>query len=99
MAPIPRAVIPQVPHHVQRGNNRPVCVRLPAAPPAQTRTGRQDVFFVDDDRRTYLEMLRDQCERFGLRLVGYCLMPACACRTCLRRGRDRQAQTGPTTCI
>jgi len=33
-----------------------------------------DVFFVPDDRRVYLEYLREQGARFGFRLEGYCLM-------------------------
>jgi len=40
----------------------------------QRGNNRQDVFFVDDDRRVYLEILREQGERFGLRIEGYCLM-------------------------
>ncbi|MBI4556873.1 MAG: transposase, partial [Candidatus Hydrogenedentes bacterium] len=34
----------------------------------------QDVFFVDDDRRVYLELLREQARRFEFRVEGYCLM-------------------------
>ena len=34
----------------------------------------QDVFFVDDDRRAYLEILGLQCEKYGLEVLGYCLM-------------------------
>ena len=41
---------------------------------AQRGNNRQNVFFVDDDRRVYLELLREQAERFGLRVLGYCLM-------------------------
>ncbi len=40
----------------------------------QRGNNRQDVFFVDDDRRTYLELLREQAERFGVGVDGYCLM-------------------------
>lgn len=40
----------------------------------QRGNNRQDVFFVDDDRRTYLDLLRIHCERYGLRTLGYCLM-------------------------
>ena len=32
------------------------------------------MFFVDDDRVRYLEILADQSERFGLTIDGYCLM-------------------------
>ena len=40
----------------------------------QRGNNRQDVFFVDDDRRAYLAILREQAERYGLRVEGYCLM-------------------------
>ena len=40
----------------------------------QRGDNRQDVFFVDDDRRAYLEFLRERCERFGFNAVGYCLI-------------------------
>ena len=44
--------------------------------PSITQRGnnRQDVFFVDDDRRRYLELLGEASERFGLKVAGYCLM-------------------------
>ena len=35
---------------------------------------REDVFFVDDDRRACLEFLREYCERFGFNAAGYCLL-------------------------
>ena len=49
---------------------------IPGCPHHITQRGnnRDDVFFVDDDRRTYLEMLADEAERFGLEVLGYCLM-------------------------
>jgi putative transposase len=40
----------------------------------QRGNNRQDVFFTDDDRRFYLKTLREQAERFGLTVTGYCLM-------------------------
>ena len=40
----------------------------------QRGNNRQDVFFVDGDRQTYLEFLREHCERFGFSVLGYCLM-------------------------
>ena len=40
----------------------------------QRGNNRQDVFFVDDDRRVYLDLLGQQAERFGLAVQGYCLM-------------------------
>lgn len=35
---------------------------------------RQDVFFVDDDRRYYLDMLKVTSEQYGLMIHGHCLM-------------------------
>ena len=40
----------------------------------QRGNNQYDVFFVPDDRRVYLEYLREQGARFGFRLEGYCLM-------------------------
>ncbi|HUW61998.1 MAG TPA: transposase [Candidatus Bathyarchaeia archaeon] len=40
----------------------------------QRANNQQDVFFVADDRRVYLEFLREQGARFGFRIDGYCLM-------------------------
>jgi putative transposase len=40
----------------------------------QRGNNRQDVFFVDDDRRVYLELLKDQADKYSLELIGYCLM-------------------------
>jgi len=40
----------------------------------QRGNNRQDVFFVDDDRRVYLELLAEQAEKYGLEIQGYCLM-------------------------
>ena len=40
----------------------------------QRGNNRQDVFFVPDDREVYLAFLREQTERFGLVVMGYCLM-------------------------
>ena len=52
-------------------------VVIPGCPHHVTQRGnnRQDVFFVDDDYATYLEILAGQADRFGLRVEGYCLMP------------------------
>lgn len=51
-------------------------VVIPGCPHHVTQRGnnRQDVFFTDDDRRAYLKILREQCERFGLGVQAYCLM-------------------------
>ena len=40
----------------------------------QRGNNRQDVFLVDEDRRYYLEILRDKCRQHGVTLLGYCLM-------------------------
>ncbi|MCH8880425.1 MAG: transposase [Planctomycetes bacterium] len=40
----------------------------------QRGNNRQDVFFIDDDRRAYLELLKTHGERFGLVVYAYCLM-------------------------
>ena len=49
---------------------------VPGYPHHITQRGnnRQDVFFVDDDRRAYLAILAEQAERYGLAVEGYCLM-------------------------
>jgi len=51
-------------------------VVIPGCPHHVVQRGnnRQDVFFTDDDRACYLELLREQSEKFGLRVEGYCLM-------------------------
>ena len=40
----------------------------------QWGNNRQDVFLRDDDRRVYLEILREQAAKYRLEVVGYCLM-------------------------
>jgi len=49
---------------------------IPNCPHHVTQRGnnRQDVFFVDDDRATYLQLLVEDSERYGVRVDGYCLM-------------------------
>ena len=49
---------------------------IPTVPHHITQRGnnRQDVFFVDDDRRVYLHLLKKQSVRFGLSVQSYCLM-------------------------
>lgn len=49
---------------------------VPGIPHHVTQRGnnRQDVFFVDDDRRNYLHILRDAGAKFGIDVLGYCLM-------------------------
>ena len=40
----------------------------------QRGNNRQDVFFVPDDYRVYLDILKKQSEKYGLSVLGYCLM-------------------------
>jgi len=40
----------------------------------QRGNNRQDVFMVDDDRRVYLQLLQEQAAKYGLEVLGYCLM-------------------------
>ncbi len=35
---------------------------------------REDVFFNDDDRRTYLAWMREYCAKHGVEILAYCLM-------------------------
>ncbi len=49
---------------------------MPGVPHHVTQRGnnRQDVFFVDDDRRAYLALLKQRSEAYSLEIAGYCLM-------------------------
>ncbi len=51
-------------------------VVIPECPHHVTQRGnrRQEVFFSDDDRRTYLAILRDHCSRRHTRVLAWCLM-------------------------
>ena len=40
----------------------------------QRGNNRQDVFFAPADYRAYLDVLHEQSQRFGLRVLAYCLM-------------------------
>ena len=40
----------------------------------QRGNNRQDVFLLDDDRRSYIEALRAKSQQHGLPVLGYCLM-------------------------
>ncbi|PCI69065.1 MAG: transposase [Piscirickettsiaceae bacterium] len=57
MPRLPRAVFPNIPHHItQRGNRR------------------EDVFFSDEDRLFYLELLQQYCKKYKVTVLAYCLM-------------------------
>ena len=49
---------------------------IPDLPHHVTQRGNnhQDVFFTDEDRLVYLRLLRQHAGRFGLSVLGYCLM-------------------------
>jgi len=49
---------------------------VPNRPHHVTQRGnnRQDVFFVDDDRATYLGLLQEESERYGLAVEASCLV-------------------------
>src|ERR1043166_4612728 len=48
----------------------------PGLPHHITKRGnnRLAVFFTDDDRHAYLDLLAEQSDRFGLAILTYCLM-------------------------
>ena len=49
---------------------------VPGVPHHVTQRGnnRQQVFFSDADRELYLALLKSEAERFGLEILGYCLL-------------------------
>ena len=51
-------------------------IAIPDVPHHITQRGnnRQDVFFVDDDRLVYLSILKEHSEKYGLEILGWCLM-------------------------
>jgi putative transposase len=51
-------------------------VVIPGFPHHVTQRGnnRRDVFFSEADRATYLNLLRKYCSKYGVGIVGYCLM-------------------------
>jgi putative transposase len=40
----------------------------------QRGNNQQDIFFVDDDRRVYLDLLKEQTQKHAVKVLGYCLM-------------------------
>ena len=52
-------------------------VVFPGLPHHATQRGnnRQQLFFAPEDYRYYLELLADHARRFGVEVLGYCLMP------------------------
>ena len=70
MPRIARVVAPDTPHHLTQRGNKPT----PPKQPRLRRPDRQDIFFTNGDRRVYLECLREESTRYGLRIMAYCLM-------------------------
>ena len=52
-------------------------VVVPGLPHHVTQRGnrRQEVFFCEEDYAAYVELMKDSCLRYGLRVWAYCLMP------------------------
>jgi putative transposase len=50
------------------------CGTRPSAGPRVKGNNRQPVCFSDEDRALYLSLLKDHAERFGLQILGCCLM-------------------------
>ncbi len=40
----------------------------------QRGNNRQDIFYLADDRRFYIDTLRTKCREHGVIVLGYCLM-------------------------
>jgi putative transposase len=49
---------------------------IPQIPHHITQRGnnRQEVFFVDEDRKVYLSLLKEHSDRYGVEILGWCLM-------------------------
>ena len=58
----------------------------------QRGNNRADVFLVDDDRRVYLELLREQAKKYGLEVVGYCLLSNHVHLVAIPHGEEALAQ-------
>jgi putative transposase len=58
----------------------------------QRGNNRQDIFLVDQDRQFYLAALAANSHRYGLHVVGYCLMTVSITRT--PRGNGKREQNG-----
>jgi putative transposase len=58
----------------------------------QRGNNKQDVFFVDDDRRVYVDILQEQSEKYGLGVQGWCLMTNHIHLIALPQGEDSLAK-------
>ena len=66
---------------------------MPGIPHHITQRGnrRQQTFFEDEDYQAYLDLMAEWCDRCGVEVWAYCLMPAISgdtiCIKCLTRSR------------
>ena len=58
----------------------------------QRGNNRQDIFLTDDDRRFYIDLLRDRSAQFGVAILGYCLMTNHVHLVAVPRHRDSLAK-------
>ncbi len=58
----------------------------------QRGNNRQDVFFVDQDRQMYLQMLAEEVGQYGLEVLGYCLMTNHVHLVAIPHGEDSLAK-------
>lgn len=58
----------------------------------QWGNNRQGVFFTDDDRQVYLELLAEQAAKYRLEVVGYCLMSNHVHLVAIPRSEDAMAK-------
>jgi putative transposase len=67
---------------------------VPGLPHHVTQRGVRsiDVFADDDDRRLYLELMREQGERFGVRFLAWCLMSNHVHLVCAPEGEQSLAR-------
>ena len=92
MPRLARALVPGIPHHA--------CLSRPRRRQVTQRGNRRmPTFLRDEDYVTYVDLMAEWCEERGVEVWAYCLMPACCVPHLSASARDRQAQTGPTTCI
>ena len=58
----------------------------------QRGNNRQDILLTDDDRRFYIDLLRDRSAQFGVAILGYCLMTNHVHLVAVPRHRDSLAK-------
>ncbi len=58
----------------------------------QRGNNRQQVFFVDSDRQTYLTIIKKEAPKYGLKIIGWCLMLNHVHLIALPSGKDSLAK-------